>query len=80
MKASLSRLPTLLSVSEAAAHLGVCTRTIRRIIATGELPITRVGRRIRIIDADLGVYLARGRGICPQVSSIGRALLLESDL
>lgn len=52
----------LLDVSEAAAAIGVSPKTIRRRIATGELPHIRVGRgerpAIRIARSDLVEYLA----------------------
>ena len=56
-----SRLPRLLSIPHVAEHLGVCTKTVRRLIQSGELLATRVGRAIRVTEADLGAYLARGR-------------------
>ena len=56
-----SRLPRLLSIPHVAEHLGVCTKTVRRLIQSGELLATRVGRAIRVTEADLDAYLARGR-------------------
>ncbi len=56
-----SRLPRLLSIPHVAEHLGVCTKTVRRLIQSGELLATRVGRAIRVTETDLGAYLARGR-------------------
>jgi excisionase family DNA binding protein len=46
-------LPILLSVRDAADRLGVSTKTIRRWIASGELPHYRLGRSIRIAESDL---------------------------
>ena len=49
-----SCLPRLLSIPHVAEHLGVCTKTVRRLIQSGELLATRVGRAIRITETDLG--------------------------
>ncbi|MDH3049747.1 helix-turn-helix domain-containing protein [Gordonia alkanivorans] len=44
----------MISISQAAAHLGVSTRTIRRWITAGELPATRIGPKLlRIHTEDL---------------------------
>lgn len=72
-KAQPSRLPRLLSIPHVAEHLGVCTKTVRRLIDAGGLPTTRVGRTIRIAEPDLAAYLARGKQWCPSLSSIGQA-------
>ncbi len=61
MKQAPTRLPRLLSVMDAAEYLGVCTRTVHRLIEAGALPKTKVGRQIRIMEADLSAYLARGK-------------------
>ncbi len=60
--------PTDLSVAEAALRLGVDSKTIRRMIARGDLPARRIGPRlirIRVADIDavgtpLGVSVAAG--------------------
>ena len=49
----------LRSVADVAAFLGVSTRTVRRLIAGGDLLAHRIGRSLRISEADLSVYLAR---------------------
>ena len=44
----------MLSLSQASAQLGVSIRTLRRRIATGDLPAYRSGRRIlRVRSTDL---------------------------
>ena len=53
--------PPLLTVGEAAEFLGVCTKTVRRLITAQTLLSHRVGRSIRIADADLRAYLAAHR-------------------
>ena len=51
----------LLSIREVVATLGVCDRTVRRLIARGDLPSHQVGRSVRISAADLRAYLAGAR-------------------
>lgn len=43
----------LLSIAQAAEILGLSTKTIRRRIATGDLPAYRSRRMIRVKTADL---------------------------
>ena len=38
----------LWDIEETARQLGVCTRTVRRLIMRGEFPAVRVGRCIRV--------------------------------
>lgn len=49
----------LLSVADAAEFLRVSARTVRRLVARGELAASRVGRQVRIVPADLLAYLRR---------------------
>jgi excisionase family DNA binding protein len=42
--------PDLVSIERAAEFLGVTTRTIRQWISTGELPASRLGKRVIRID------------------------------
>jgi len=44
-----------------APHLGVSVRTVRRLIATGELPTHRIGRAVRVSADDLARFLAARR-------------------
>ena len=54
MSASAVATSQWLTLAQAAEILGVCTRTIRRRIAAGELPAYKIGRKaIRIKIADL---------------------------
>lgn len=41
----------LISISDAAAHLGVSTKTVRRRISDGTLKAVRIGPRLIRIDA-----------------------------
>lgn len=42
----------MISITQAAALLGVSTRTIRRWIAAGELPATRIGPKLLRIHTE----------------------------
>jgi excisionase family DNA binding protein len=50
----------LLDVEAVAEVLGVSTKTVRRMIADGRIPVLRVGRGIRVRAADL-TRLINGR-------------------
>lgn len=45
----------LVDLQQAADHLGVSTRTLRRMCAAGEVPFRRVGRGLRFNLAMLSV-------------------------
>ncbi len=51
----------LLTVKEVAETMRVSNMTIYRLIKSGELAATRVGRGYRIGEGDVEAYLARGR-------------------
>ena len=53
----------LLDVAGIASRLGVSEKTIRRMINRGELSAHRVGRLLRIAEADLADYLSSRRTI-----------------
>jgi len=57
MTNAASRLPLLLSVAATALQLDISTKSVRRLIARGVLPIHRIGRQIRIAESDLLAYL-----------------------
>ncbi|HQS13156.1 MAG TPA: helix-turn-helix domain-containing protein [Sphingorhabdus sp.] len=43
----------LLTRAEVARYLRVCDRTVSRLIRTGQLPASRIGRAVRIHRSDL---------------------------
>ncbi len=47
----------LLTIDEVADHLRISTRTVRRLIQTGELPTVPIGRNLRIRRYDLSAYV-----------------------
>ena len=54
-------MDTLLTVEQAAERLGTSTRFIRRLIAERRIAYHKVGRHVRIAEADLINYVAAGR-------------------
>jgi len=52
---------SFLTVAEVAELLKLNQQTVRNWIDAGTLPAFRVGRRVRILRADLDQILARGR-------------------
>ena len=56
-----SQLPRLLTIDEIVERLNVCSKTIRRWIARNELPAHRLGRSVRVAEADLLAFLGNHR-------------------
>ena len=54
-------LTHLHSVEAVAECFGVSTKTVRRLIAGGELKKHRIGSSVRVSEEDLRAYLARCR-------------------
>lgn len=49
----------LLDLAEVAGVLGVCKRTVQRLVAAGVLPQpVRVGHGVRLFASDVDAYLA----------------------
>jgi excisionase family DNA binding protein len=46
---------------QVAQRLGLGLATIRRLIRRGELPASRVGSRVIVLDRDVDALLERGR-------------------
>jgi excisionase family DNA binding protein len=51
----------VLTVQEAADQLGMSVRFVRRLIPERRIAYVRVGRHIRIAEADLASFVAAGR-------------------
>ena len=68
----------LLRLNDAAELLGVSTRTLKRRIADGSLPVFADGRVRRVRTVDLERYVAERlrvqRGSVPQFGNRGRAV------
>jgi excisionase family DNA binding protein len=59
-----------LRIRDAAEQLNVCERTIRRYIAAGRLPATRLpSKQWRIAEADVAAILTARRTDAPEVRS-----------
>jgi len=50
---------TLLSVQQVAKHFQVCTKTICRIIAKRDIPVERIGSKIRIRASYLPLFMKK---------------------
>jgi excisionase family DNA binding protein len=53
--------PHWISTKDAATYLGVNLRTLYRFIDEGELPAYKFGRVIRLLRADLDVFIEHAR-------------------
>ncbi len=53
--------PCLLTVRATADRLQVAEKTVRRLIAAGDLPTHRIGGCVRVSEDDLLVFLSRAR-------------------
>ena len=51
----------LLTVEQAADRLGTSMRFVRRLIAERRIAYIKVGRHVRIAEADLSRFVAGGR-------------------
>jgi excisionase family DNA binding protein len=54
-------LPKLLTLDEAATHLRVSVKTVRRWIDTGDVVAHRIGRSLRISESDLQNFIRMRR-------------------
>jgi excisionase family DNA binding protein len=50
-----------LSTREAARQLGITTRTLYRLIDSGQLPAYKFGRVIRLQEAEVDAFIQRAR-------------------
>jgi excisionase family DNA binding protein len=51
----------LLTIPEVADRLGTSQRFVRRLIAERRIPYTKLGKHVRIADADVEAFIAAGR-------------------
>ena len=56
-----SSLPRLYTIKQTAEILQVSTKTIRRWIGAGDLAPHRIGRQLRISEADLNAFIRMRR-------------------
>lgn len=57
----------LLKAPEAAAHLAVCTRTLRKLRQEGRIDYVLIGDAIRYSIADLDRFIAESRTRCVSI-------------
>jgi excisionase family DNA binding protein len=62
MANALPALPPFLTLQRVADILAVSDKTVRRLIARGDLPRHKVGRQVRISERDLRDFIALRRG------------------
>ena len=51
----------MLNVPEVADRLGTSQRFVRRLIAERRIPSPKLGKHVRIADADVEAFIAAGR-------------------
>jgi excisionase family DNA binding protein len=51
---------SLLSVADAAERLGTSTRFVRRLVAERRIRYTKLGRHVRIAEADVEAFICAG--------------------
>jgi excisionase family DNA binding protein len=51
-------LAQLRTIDETAELLNTSSRTVRRLIDSGALPVHRIGRLVRISESDIATFLA----------------------
>ncbi len=51
----------LLTVAEAAEYMNVSERFIRDLIFAKRIPYTKLGKFVRIVEADLDAFIEAGR-------------------
>jgi excisionase family DNA binding protein len=69
-----NNLDRVMRFPEVARVLGICVRSVRRMIDRGELPpCVRVGRAVGLMQSEIEAYLKRmreQRGAVPQRSQV----------
>lgn len=66
---SFGNLPQLLTLPQFARHLGVCKRTVERLIAARVIQACKVGRSTRIAASELVRYVA-SLNVTPSVHGV----------
>ena len=56
-EADLGQPQPFLRVMAVATRLGVSVKTVRRMITSGDLPVHRIGKLLRVSEADLAVFV-----------------------
>jgi len=53
--------PRFFTIDQVAEFLNLSSRSVRRLIDDGQLPVHRFGRAVRIAEADLRAFIAARR-------------------
>jgi excisionase family DNA binding protein len=53
--------PRFFTIGQVAEFLNLSSRSVRRLIDDGQLPVHRFGRAVRIAEADLRAFIATHR-------------------
>jgi predicted DNA-binding transcriptional regulator AlpA len=67
-----NELPLLLAVPRAASILGISRAAAYRLVATGELPVRRLGRRVYVVTSGLRELVASLKDLSTNVVRRGR--------
>jgi excisionase family DNA binding protein len=79
MDSSRRSLPKLLDLDDVAAHLGVSTRHVRRLVAERRIPFLKWGHLLRFDPAELEAWLDECRVRPPSMSQALGTLLDEES-
>ena len=66
----LDLLPEVMSVEQAARYLGIGRNTAYEAIRRGELPATRIGRRLVVVRAALERRLTQAAATTPTIEQV----------
>ena len=61
---STSSLPQLITVAEVATSFRMSVRSVRRMTASDELPIVRIGRAVRITSTAVESFMSQHDTTC----------------
>lgn len=78
MDSSGRSLPELLDLDEVAAHLGVSTRHVRRLVAERRIPFLKWGHLLRFDPAEIASWLD-GCRVGPSSTSQRLGTLLDEE-
>ena len=54
-------MDTMMTIEEAAARMRMSPRYVRRLVAERRIPFHKLGRSVRLADADVAAFIASGR-------------------
>lgn len=57
----------LLTLAQVAEQLALSVPMIRKLVASGQLPVVRIGRSVRVADVDVDAFVIAHRPVTPQL-------------